>query len=241
MQKDESPPDYYSPSLSAQSRRAARLGGASLIGASLSLAAQLALIYPALPALIASDSGGILSLGNASTGYGAFVSAIVALDLFGIVAFGAWYLLLRGENVSGALSALLLGVVALAIDLAVDLPIRFAEISAAGEYAAATTDAQRGAIAVVFQFMLDFSNYSLIFSTFILGLAFLFLFYAMRRAASFFGRYLAYLALFTGVLLVAEVPLSLPSNATGFLVVYLAASLEQIAFFTLAGRRMFAL
>jgi hypothetical protein len=218
-----------------------RAGGIALFGAAIALIVQLPLVSLASNALYANATAtGLAQLHQVTTSYTGFISSIVALDVFGILAFGAWYFAFRRINLVGALGALLIGVVALTVDLAVDLPIRFAEISAASEYAVASTAQQPGVLAV-FQFMLDFSNDTLLMSTFLLGVAFLFLAFAMLKGKSMFGNLVSYLALLTGILVLIQVPLALPASTTPFLVSYLAATIVQIVFFVLAGIRFYRL
>ncbi len=216
-----------------------RIGGVALFGAAIALIVQLPLVSLASNALYANATAtGLANVSHVSASYAGFISSIVALDVFGIIAFGAWYFAFRRINLVGALGTLLIGVVALTVDLAVDLPIRFAEISAASEYAAASTTQQPGILAV-FQFMLDFSNDTLLMSTFLLGIAFLFLAFAMLKGKSLFGNLISYLALLTGILVLIQVPLALPASTTPFLVSYLAATIVQIVFFILAGLKFY--
>lgn len=216
-----------------------RAGGIALFGAAIALIVQLPLLVLSAPALYASATAtGMKSVSSVYISYAGFITSVVALDLFGIIAFGAFYFVLRRVHLLGALGALLLGVVALTVDLTVDLPIRFAQISAASEYATATAAQQPGILAV-FQFTLDFSNDTLLMSTFLLGIAFVFLGFAMFKERAIFGHLTSLLGYIAGILLLLQVPLSLPANNIPFLVAYLAATVEQIFFFVLAGRKFY--
>jgi hypothetical protein len=217
-----------------------RAGGVGLVGAAIALIAQLPLLYLSESALYANATAtGIKAVSSNFASYSGFISAIVALDVFGIIAFGAFYFVFRRVNLLGALGALLFGVVALTVDLAVDLPVRFVQISAANEFAAATSATQQTAILALFHFTLDFSNDTLLMSTFLLGLAFALLSIAMLKERTILGNRTSFLCVIAAILTLAEVPLALPASNIPFLIAYLGATVVQIIFFLLAGFRLY--
>ena len=213
-----------------------KAAGPSLIAAAVCLIIQLRLLADSPAAIRAVQQSFLYSLLSSlrdrklqaipaiSSNYEIFVSVVIVADLFVILAFGIWYFLLREKSPVAALGAFLTGVIALALQLTMDLSIQSSRISFSG---------------TSYQLVLDVSNNAFLISTFMLGVSFLFLGYAMLKARSLFGSLISYLASLAGILLVALVPLPFSSNTTGFLIIYTSSIVVQVAFFVLTGRKMY--
>ena len=209
-------------------KRLIKAGSLSLIGAAVCLIIQLPLLADSRPGIQEIHYFGRVKAMQAIPAflpnYEIFISVVIAAHLFCILAFGAWYIILREKSRVGALGALLLGIIALAVDLAADLPISSSKLVLNG---------------TAYRLVLDVSSDTSLMSTFIFGVAFLFLGYSMHKSMHLFGNLITYLASLTGVLFVALVPMPFPTHPTEFLVLYMWAIIVQIVFLVLSARKMY--
>ena len=202
--------------------------GLSLIGAAVCLVIQVPLLADSPPAIQVIRSFGrantTQSIPVLSPYYGIFVSAIIAGDLFSILAFCVWYFVFRERSQVGALGALLTGVIAYAVDLTSNLSIRSSTLLLNG---------------IAYKLVRNVSSVTFLASTFMLGVAFLFLGYSMLKTKYLFGSPASYLAPLCGILLIFLLPLSFSSDPTRFLIFYMGGIIGQIALFVLAGKKIY--
>jgi len=215
-----------------------KAGGLSLIVAAVLFILSLPLTALSLSALAPSSPvAGLQSLQTQSLSYGSFVGTIIALDLFDVMGLAVLYFVLRSTSQVGALAAILFGLIGFAVDLATDLPLRYAQLVISREYAAATSDVQRSGIVVAYQLAFDYTNITTLIATFLIGVAFIFVGYVMLKDKSLFGAPTSYLALLSGVLGVIEVPIFAYPVAFG--VLFFLGFVVDAAFSVLAGRRLY--
>ena len=205
-----------------------RARGLPLAGAAVCLVIQILLLADS-PAAIQA----IRSFGRANTTqfipvlssyYGVFVSAIIAGDLFSILAFCVWYFVFRERSHVAALGALLTGVIAYAVDLTTNLSIHSSRLLLNG---------------IAYKLVRNVSSVTFIASTFMLGVAFLFLGYSMLKSKYLFGSPTSYLAPLCGILLIFLLPLSFSSDPTRFLIFYMGGIIGQIVLFVLTGKKIY--
>jgi len=215
-----------------------RAGGLSLILGGVLFVLSLPLTALSISALAPSSAvAGLQALQTQATVYGSLVGTGIALDLFLIAGLATLYFVLRGKSPVGALAAILFGLIGLGVDLATDLPLRYTQIAVSREYAAATSDVQRSGILAAYQLAIDYTNITTLMATFLLGMAFAFVGYAMLKDKGMFGVLTSYLGLLNGLLLVISVPLFAYPAVFG--VLFFADSLVAAAFSLLAGRKLY--
>lgn len=184
-----------------------------------------------------SAMSGLQALQTDAFVYGAFTGTGIALDLFFIAGLAALYFVLRNISQVGALAGVLFGLIGFGLYLATELPLRYVQIAASREYAAATSDVQRSGIIAAYQLAFDYANITTLMATFLLALMFLFTGFAMLREKRLFGPLVSYFAFVAGLLALVSVSLFAVPLVFGFL--FQAYVLAGAIFSVLAGRRLY--
>jgi hypothetical protein len=157
-------------------------GGIGIIVAGLLVLVTLPLIPMLIPSLApATVQSGLQSIQSQRFLYGTTWGLYLVSDLLYLIPFPALYVALRQRGRGATLIAVLLNTMFVAIDVGVDIPLRFSLIGLSTSYTSAVGIPEQAAYVAVAQLTMDLANLSALVATFLQFSAIILVSYAMLR------------------------------------------------------------
>lgn len=182
-----------------------RAGGLAIIAAGILVLATLPLIPLLIPSLAPSSvASGIQSIQSQGFLLGVTWGLLLASDLLYLIPFPILYAVLRQVNRTGALVAVVFNTVFVAVDVSVDIPLRFSLIGLSNSYMSAQSAMQASYLPVA-QLAMDTSNVAALIGTFLQYSAVILASTAMLRSTTF-GRRRGYVGIVSGILGLLFIP-----------------------------------
>jgi hypothetical protein len=182
-----------------------RAGAISIIIAGVLVLITLPLISLLIPSLAPSSiQSGLTSIQSQSLLFGMTWGIYLASDLLYLIAFPALYFALRQANRTVTLIAAIFNMVFVAVDVGVDIPLRFSLIGLSNSYAS-TNGASQAAFLATGQLTMDLANLTALVATFLQFSAVILASYAMLKSQTF-KKSTAYTGMGSGVLGLLFIP-----------------------------------
>src|SRR5712691_1674729 len=162
-----------------------RAGAISLIIAGILVLITLPLIPLLIPSLAPSSvQSGLTSIQSQSLLFGTTWGIYLVSDLLYLIAFPALYFALRQANRTVTLIAAIFNMVFVAVDVGVDIPLRFSLIGLSNSYVSTNGDS-RAAFLATGQLTMDLANLTALVATFLQFSAIILASYAMLKSQTF--------------------------------------------------------
>ncbi len=182
-----------------------RAGAVSIIIAGILVLITLPLIPVLIPSLAPSSvQSGLTSIQSQSLLFEATWGIYLVSDLLYLIAFPALYFALRQANRTVTLIAAIFNVVFVAVDVGVDIPLRFSLIGLSNSYSS-TNGASQTAYLATGQLTMDLANLTALVATFLQFSAIILVSYVMLESHTF-KTSAAYVGMVSGILGLLFIP-----------------------------------
>ena len=182
-----------------------RAGAIGIIIAGILVLITLPLIPMLVPSLApTSVAAGLSSIQSQSLLYGMTWGLYLVSDFLFLIPYPALYLALRKLNRAATLIAVVFNTLFVAIDVGVDIPLRFSLIGVSDLYASASTSSQQAYLATG-ALTMDLANYTALIATFLQFSAVILVSYTMLKSDAF-KKGAAYVGIVCGVLAFLFIP-----------------------------------
>jgi len=182
-----------------------RAGAISVIIAGVLVLITLPLIPLLIPSLAPSSiQSGLTSIQSQSLFFGMTWGIYLVSDLLYLIAFPALYFALRQANRTVTLIAAIFNMVFVAVDVGVDIPLRFSLIGLSNSYVSTNGDS-RAAFLATGQLTMNLANLTALVATFLQLSAIILASYAMLKSQTF-KKSTAYTGMASGVLGLLFIP-----------------------------------
>lgn len=182
-----------------------RAGALTIIAAGILVLATLPLIPLLIPSLAPSSvASGLQSTQSQGFLLGITWGLLLASDLLYLIPFPILYIVLKQVNRTAALVAVVFNTVFVAVDVSVDIPLRFSLIGLSNSYTSAQSTMQASYFPVA-QLAMDTSNVAALIGTFLQYSAVILVSIAMLRSTTF-GRRRGYVGIVSGILGLLFIP-----------------------------------